>query len=157
MSEAFGGDFITIVDDDGQEFELEVLDTMDYNNETYVAFLPADMDENDPAKITYPYRRLISRISSGVDRSIRSLLKKVRLKPVMTNAMMTDNLTEELTALLRALISPAPYFCPMMTANPPVSPMENPKIRKVRGPMFPTAPRASSPRPNPTIHVSAME
>lgn len=48
MSEAFGGDFITIVDDDGQEFELEVLDTMDYNNETYVAFLPADMDENDP-------------------------------------------------------------------------------------------------------------
>ena len=48
MSEDFGSDFITIVDDDGQEFELEVLDTMDYNNETYVAFLPADMDENDP-------------------------------------------------------------------------------------------------------------
>ena len=48
MSEEFGGDFITIIDDDGQEFELEVLDTMDYNNETYTAFLPADMDENDP-------------------------------------------------------------------------------------------------------------
>jgi len=48
MSEAYGGDFITIVDDDGQEFELEVLDSMDYNGETYVAFLPAEMDENDP-------------------------------------------------------------------------------------------------------------
>ena len=48
MSEEFGGDFITIVDDDGQEFELEVLDTMDYNGESYTAFLPADMDENDP-------------------------------------------------------------------------------------------------------------
>ena len=48
MSEEYGGDFITIVDDDGQEFELEVLDTMDYNGETYTAFLPADMDENDP-------------------------------------------------------------------------------------------------------------
>jgi uncharacterized protein YrzB (UPF0473 family) len=48
MSEEFGGDFITIIDDDGQEFELEVLDTMDYNGETYTAFLPADMDENDP-------------------------------------------------------------------------------------------------------------
>ena len=47
MSEQFGSDFITIVDDDGQEFELEVLDTMDYNGETYVAFLPADMDENE--------------------------------------------------------------------------------------------------------------
>ncbi|MCR5663461.1 MAG: DUF1292 domain-containing protein [Oscillospiraceae bacterium] len=48
MSEDFGSDFITIVDDDGQEFELEVLDTMDYNGETYTAFLPANMDENDP-------------------------------------------------------------------------------------------------------------
>ena len=48
MSEDFGSDFITIIDDDGAEFELEVLDTMDYNNQTFVAFLPADMDENDP-------------------------------------------------------------------------------------------------------------
>ena len=48
MSEDYGSDFITIIDDDGQEFELEVLDTMDYNGETYMAFLPADMDENDP-------------------------------------------------------------------------------------------------------------
>ena len=48
MSEEFGSDFITIIDDDGAEFELEVLDTMDYNNQTLVAFLPADMDENDP-------------------------------------------------------------------------------------------------------------
>ena len=48
MSEDYGSDYITIIDDDGQEFELEVLDTMDYNGETYMAFLPADMDENDP-------------------------------------------------------------------------------------------------------------
>ena len=48
MSEEFGGDFITIVDDDGQEFELEVLDSMDYNGESYTAFLPANMEETDP-------------------------------------------------------------------------------------------------------------
>lgn len=48
MSEDFGSDFITIVDDDGQEFELEVLDTMDYNGKTYTAFLPTNMDEDDP-------------------------------------------------------------------------------------------------------------
>ena len=48
MSEDFGSDLITIIDDDGTEFELEVLDTMDHNNQTFVAFLPADMDENDP-------------------------------------------------------------------------------------------------------------
>lgn len=48
MSEDFGSDYITIIDDEGQEFELEVLDTMDYQGETYMAFLPTDMDENDP-------------------------------------------------------------------------------------------------------------
>jgi len=48
MSEEFGSDFITIVDDDGAEFELEVLDSMDYKGETFVAFLPANMDEDDP-------------------------------------------------------------------------------------------------------------
>ena len=45
---AVGGHNITIIDDDGQEFELEVLDEMQYNGETYVAFLPADMKEDDP-------------------------------------------------------------------------------------------------------------
>ena len=48
MSEEYGSDFITIVDDDGAEFELEVLDTMDYKGQTYTAFLPANMDGNDP-------------------------------------------------------------------------------------------------------------
>lgn len=48
MSEEYGNDFVTIVDDDGNEFELELLDTIDYNGETFSAFLPTDMDENDP-------------------------------------------------------------------------------------------------------------
>ena len=48
MSEEYGSDFVTIVDDEGEEFTLEVLDIMDYNGKSYGAFLPADMDENDP-------------------------------------------------------------------------------------------------------------
>ena len=48
MSEEYGPDFITMIDDDGQEFVLEILDTMDYNGESYTAFLPAAMDEEDP-------------------------------------------------------------------------------------------------------------
>jgi uncharacterized protein YrzB (UPF0473 family) len=47
MSEEFGGDFITIVDEDGNELELEHPDTIDFEDETFMAFLPADMDEND--------------------------------------------------------------------------------------------------------------
>lgn len=48
MSSEFGSDFITIVDDDGQEFELEVIESMDYNGKTYMSFLPADLKEDDP-------------------------------------------------------------------------------------------------------------
>lgn len=48
MSDEYGSDYVTIVDDDGQEFELEVLDELDYNGSSYTAFLPADMPEDDP-------------------------------------------------------------------------------------------------------------
>ena len=48
MSEEYGNDFVTIIDDEGNEFELELLDTIDYNGETFAAFLPTDMDEDDP-------------------------------------------------------------------------------------------------------------
>ncbi len=41
MSEEFGPDFITVTDEDGNEFELEHLDTLEHNGQTYMAFLPA--------------------------------------------------------------------------------------------------------------------
>lgn len=47
MSEEFGPDFITITDDEGNEFELEHLGSFEYGGETYAAFLPAEMDEDD--------------------------------------------------------------------------------------------------------------
>ena len=48
MSEDFGSDFVTIVDDDGQEFELEYIDEIEYKDNVYTAFLPADGNEDDP-------------------------------------------------------------------------------------------------------------
>lgn len=47
MSEEYGSDFITLTDEDGNEFELEHLGTMEHKGETYMAFVPADMDEED--------------------------------------------------------------------------------------------------------------
>ncbi len=46
MSEEYGSDYISVTDDDGNSFELEHLDTLELDGETYMAFLPADMDEN---------------------------------------------------------------------------------------------------------------
>ncbi|MBQ7492724.1 MAG: DUF1292 domain-containing protein [Clostridia bacterium] len=47
MSEEYGNDFITLTDEDGNEIELEHLDTVEYNNQTYMAFLPAEMSLDD--------------------------------------------------------------------------------------------------------------
>ena len=47
MSDDFGNDFVTIVDDDGNEFELEHMDTAEIDGKLYMAFVPADMDEDD--------------------------------------------------------------------------------------------------------------
>ena len=41
MEDQYGSDFITIVDDDGTEYELEVLSTLEYNGCTYMAVIPA--------------------------------------------------------------------------------------------------------------------
>ena len=40
MSESYGPDFITVTDEDGNEIELEFLDTLEYNGQTYMAFFP---------------------------------------------------------------------------------------------------------------------
>ncbi len=41
MSEEYGPNFITLTDEDGNEFELEHLDTLEYKGQTYMAFFPA--------------------------------------------------------------------------------------------------------------------
>ena len=51
VSDTFGGDLITIADEEGNEFELEMLGVMDLDGESYAVFVPADienMDVNDP-------------------------------------------------------------------------------------------------------------
>lgn len=51
MDQDFGSDFITIQDEDGNEFDLELLDTLEVDGKTYAVFTPADidtMDVNDP-------------------------------------------------------------------------------------------------------------
>ena len=42
----FGSDFITIEDEDGTEYELEVLTTLEYNGCSYMAVIPAGMEDD---------------------------------------------------------------------------------------------------------------
>ena len=47
MADEYGSDFLTIVDEDGTEYELEVLSTLEYNGATYLAVGPAGEDDGD--------------------------------------------------------------------------------------------------------------
>lgn len=53
MADQYGSDFMTIVDEDGTEFELEVLSTLEYNGATYLAVIPAvDADEAQDLEVS---------------------------------------------------------------------------------------------------------
>lgn len=52
MADTFGSDFMTIVDEDGTEYELEVLSSLEYNGMTYLAVIPADDQQDAQAEVS---------------------------------------------------------------------------------------------------------
>lgn len=46
----YGSDFLTIVDEDGTEYELEVLSTLEYDGNTYLAVIPTE-DSQDSLEL----------------------------------------------------------------------------------------------------------
>ncbi len=47
MAEQYGSDFMTIVDEDGTEYELEVLATIECNGASYLAAIPAGSEDEE--------------------------------------------------------------------------------------------------------------
>lgn len=45
MSEEFGANFVTITDEEGNDLELEHLDTLEYNGHVYMAFFPVEQED----------------------------------------------------------------------------------------------------------------
>ena len=52
MSNEYGSDFMTIIDEDGTEFELEVLSTLEYNGFTYRAVTTANGEETEDLEVS---------------------------------------------------------------------------------------------------------
>ena len=53
MSDEFGPSFITLTDEDGNDIELEYVDALEYEGQTYMAFGPAVEDEADEESEDY--------------------------------------------------------------------------------------------------------
>ena len=52
MEDKFGSDFMTIVDEDGEEYELEVLSSIEYNGISYLAVIPAGLEDGEAPEVS---------------------------------------------------------------------------------------------------------
>jgi len=78
MSEEYGNDFVVLTDEEGNEEEFEHLDTMEYNGETYMAFIPAEMSALDEAELVI--LRLVN--EGGEDEMLESIDDEEELETV---------------------------------------------------------------------------
>lgn len=94
MSEAFGPDIITITDEDGVEYVLEVLHTMEIDGTSYCALAPvteADDDENLEVSIL----RIEEENGEEIFCAIEDEEELDRVYEIMMNDLFTDEETEE--------------------------------------------------------------
>ena len=52
MADIYGSDYFTFVDEDGTEYELEVLITMNHNGAEYLAVIPADAEDGEDLEVS---------------------------------------------------------------------------------------------------------
>ena len=65
MSEDYGANFLTLTDDEGNEFVLEYVDALEKDGVTYMAFFPAVEDEADEESEDYGLVILKSVVENG--------------------------------------------------------------------------------------------
>ena len=86
----YGSDFMTIMDEDGTEYELEVLTTVEYNGCSYLAVIPADGEQKelDPYQVS---------ILKSVDEDGESILCAIEDEAELeaVNNLIMDSLYEE--------------------------------------------------------------
>ena len=52
MSDEYGSDFISITDEDGKEYELEVLAELEYEGSKYLALVPAEDNGEEDLEVS---------------------------------------------------------------------------------------------------------
>ncbi len=90
MVDNFGSDFMTIIDEDGTEFELEVLTTLEYNGETYLAVTPAGMDDEESDSVEVG---ILKSVEEGGESILCAVEDDAELEAVY--ALMMEQLYEE--------------------------------------------------------------
>ena len=88
MEDLYGSDFMTIVDEDGTEYELEVLSSLEWNGNTYLAVIPAGLEEDEDAEVS-----LLKSVEEDGESILAAIEDDGELETVYT--MIMDQLYEE--------------------------------------------------------------
>ena len=88
MSNNYGSDFITIADEDGTEFELEVLTTIEYNGCEYLAVTLAGLEEGEDAQV-----ELLKSVEEDGEGNLCAIEDETEYEAVYS--LMMDRLYEE--------------------------------------------------------------
>ena len=88
MENRFGSDYMTIVDEDGEEYELEVLTSLDWNGSSYLAVIPAGSEEGDDLEVS-----ILKSVEEDGEAVLCAIEDDKELEAVYT--MIMDRLYEE--------------------------------------------------------------
>lgn len=88
MTDEYGSDFMTIVDEDGTEFELEILASLEYNGETYLAVIPATDEEKEDLEVS-----ILKSVEENGEPILCAIEDEAELEAVYT--LIMDSLYEE--------------------------------------------------------------
>ncbi len=88
MSNEYGSDFMTIVDEDGTEYELEILSSLEYNGQTYLAVTPATDDDTADVEVS-----ILKSVEEGGEPILCAIEDEDELETVYS--LIMDQLYEE--------------------------------------------------------------
>lgn len=90
MADHYGSDFMTIVDEDGQEYELEILTQLEYNGFTYLAVIPAGLEDEEAEN---PEVSILKSVEEDGESILCAIEDAEELEAV--HSLMMDSLYEE--------------------------------------------------------------
>ncbi|NLD88715.1 MAG: DUF1292 domain-containing protein [Clostridiales bacterium] len=66
----FGSDYVVLTDEEGVDTEFEHLDTLEHNGTTYMAFIPADLEDEEDAEVV-----ILKLLNEGTDDEVLATIE----------------------------------------------------------------------------------
>ena len=95
MSEQYGDDIITITDEDGVEYVLEILATMEFEGSVYYALVPVNSDEDEEEDLEVSILKGVEVDGEEILCAIEDEDELERVYEAMMNEMFSEEDEEE--------------------------------------------------------------